>query len=59
MLQRRAVLVRAILVFTVVAAAGMRPLCVDYPNTGAALVDRYATAINNHDVNGPAEVIAE
>jgi len=59
MLQRRVVLVGAILAFTVVAAAGMRPLRADYPNTGAALVDRYATAINNHDVNALAEVIAE
>jgi predicted SnoaL-like aldol condensation-catalyzing enzyme len=58
MLQRRAVLVRAILAFTVVAAAGTKPLRANCPNTGAALVDRYATAINNQDVNGLAEVIA-
>jgi predicted ester cyclase len=58
MLQRH-VLVLTIFGLIGVPVTGIDSLRADKPSVGAALVHHYVDAINNHDVNGLADVIAE
>jgi len=59
MLQQHTVLALAIIAFAGVALAGVAPLKAQNANAGAALVDRYVAAFNNHDINAFADVIAD
>jgi predicted ester cyclase len=45
--------------FAGLALAGLQPLRAENASTGAALVDRYVAALNNHDVKAFADVIAD
>jgi len=49
----------AFMVVAGVAWAGLGPLQAQDTSAGRALLDRYVAAINNHDVNGFSEVIAD
>ncbi len=59
MSRQNTILILGVLVIAGSALIGVTPLRAQSTNVGAALVDRYIAALNNHDVNGFAEVIAE
>jgi predicted ester cyclase len=59
MLKQHTVLALSLLAFAGAAFAGAAPLKAQNPSAAAALVDRYVTALNNHDVNGFVDVIAD
>lgn len=58
-MQQQTVLALTMLAFAGVALAGVTPLNAQGSNAAAALVDRYVTALNSHDINGFAGVIAD
>jgi predicted ester cyclase len=59
MLQKHSAAVLAVLALAGVTFAGMTALTAQTAGVSTALLDRYVAALNNHDLNAFAEVIAD